>query len=578
MSPPRRSAPSLPLVLGLGAVLAVGLLLGAWSGPALAVGLRRLLPKHSSHADQAHDADTTWYISQMHPWIVQPGPGQCPICGMDLTPIDPARFGGQLAIDPVFTQNLGIRTVPVLRERPVLRLRSPGTVVVDPTRVQTVQIRSAGWIESLGVGTVGERVAAGQTLLQLRSGELQIAQREWLRAQDGPREAEAAARLRFLGFTDLDSLRRDGPSEVAAIVAAIDGVVLERPIKAGQRVEVGTLALRLADLEQIWVELPVYQSQLDAIAPGLPAEVVLVDGSVHEGHVALVEPLLSEHSRSARARIVLDNADGRLWPGMYATVTIARELAEALLVPRAAVVDSGLRQLVFVSRGRGRFEPREVELGPLDASGRVVIRSGLEAGEAVVVSGQFLLDSENRLQEALARMILGDLASQPSPSAPADTAAQHTEEADAAPLGQLLEAYWPLHRALYQDDEAAARDAIAGLDHALAEWSAADAHLNHRLPAAEDLREAITAMQDATDLRSLRHAFGAASIALRDLLRAGGVPRGGDPALMVCGMADAPERGVWLQPDDTEVHNPFFGFADALHGECGDSDPLRGEL
>lgn len=569
-----RTGPSLGLIATIAAIALAALIVGLVVGPPLAGWLDR---RSAAAADET-GGDATWYISQMHPWIIQPEPGQCPICGMDLTPIDPERFAGEIAIDPVVVQNMGVRTA--LAEERVLE-RSVGTVgvvVLDQGQIHDLTLRVGGWIESLAVDAVWDPVMTGQPLLEIYSPELLAAQQEYRVALRGGADdvvAQASrARLVLLGAPDelLAHLESGGEARRAvAIRAPAGGVVLEKHVNAGTRVQPQTLALRIADLSTVWVEVTVYEDQLSFLEQGQPVRITLPYGDGHqiEGTVDRIYPVVDPRTREATVRVVLPNPEAALRPGMYARVAfVGRTPDPVVVIPRSAVIGTGDRRVAFVSLGRGRFEPRDVVLGHRGDEGTVAVRSGIEAGERVVVSGQFLLDSESRMREALAKFMRGDLASGQDPVA-TTVAAASLPAAVAPAFAAALERYLALQQQLYQatgEVEALAaaddlRAAVAGLGTAA---RAADEHLHHKLENLGEVLE-LAAQPAEPGLPGLRVWFGQLSVPLDALVKQVGAPAAlADLSGMRCGMAEGiRDDGVWLQRGG-DARNPYFGAASGM--------------
>ncbi|TVR44026.1 MAG: efflux RND transporter periplasmic adaptor subunit [Planctomycetota bacterium] len=554
-SPALPAYPRLPawwLVLLILATFILALVLGIWLGPRLGEVADRLLPESQAHAERgATSGPTVWYQSQMHPWVIQPYPGLCPICGMDLTPVDPARFGAEVTVSPITVQNIGISAQPARRGGLSRTVRSVGVVEFDPGRLHDINLRSAAWIENLQVAAAGDRVRAGDHLFDLVSQELYAAQVEYLQVRHDPRLIESVRRrLAWLGMPDLSALEAAGqPLERVPVHSPINGVVMSREAVEGMRMSAGSSVLTLANDEQLWLRVTLFEHQLSELEPGMSAQVRLRDGREIKGHLAYIEPTLDTRTRSLSARIILDNSDGLLRPGAFAQVRIPLSSQEALLVPRSAVVSTGERDVLFLSLGRGRFAPRQVQLGIEDDLGMVAITEGLAEGEQVVVSGQFLIDAESRMIEAIARQIFPDrdLAQDRAPSSPAPRPSSE------GPYTPLLTAYAALSERLYADDAQAAMEAVPALGQAA---EAIDG-------LSSEISDALGELASATDLKSLRWAFGALGIALRDTFEAQPRAEAAGWTAFHCGMAPAPDDGWWLQEEDEEARNPFFG---ARHG------------
>ncbi|MEE9404027.1 MAG: efflux RND transporter periplasmic adaptor subunit [Algisphaera sp.] len=410
------------------------LALGVWLAPSV----RRGLTPSPSGSPQTHTENTSatpqLYQSGMHPWIISTKPGNCPICGMKMEPIDPAKLTGEVTIDPTVVQNLGVRTSRVVSGPAVQTLRTVGTVEVAEPNVHDVNLRVSGWIEALDVNFVGAQVNAGDTLFTLYSPQLYAAQEEFLLAQSSHRSDSDdsllnSARDRLLNFGltshQIEAIAQAGTAQRnVSILSPAHGTVIDKHANAGMNVEPGMRVFRIADLSRVWVQVAVYESQLAGVQIGQSATMTVdaLPGETFKGEVAFVDPTVDPQSRTARVRLAFDNPGDRLKPGLFANVTLTQPLAaQATLVLREAVIDTGTRQIVFVALGQGRFEPREVALGAHVANDHVVVTAGLVEGEKVVSSGQFLLDSEASMRASLARRVGANTKTSPLPHAPATT-------------------------------------------------------------------------------------------------------------------------------------------------------------
>ncbi|HEX7897862.1 MAG TPA: efflux RND transporter periplasmic adaptor subunit [Planctomycetota bacterium] len=368
-----------------------------------------------------------WTCS-MHPQVIRDAPGVCPICFMKLVPV---RKGGdapgQITIDPVLTQNMGLRTAPVEEGPLTMAVRTLGAFrEAEPLR-REVALRVSGWIEKLHAATEGVRVKKGDPLFDLYSPELLVAQNELLAARRAlkrlPEKADAL--LRADAESLLESSRErlrllDVPSDtIDAILAAgvaqptitfrspADGFVLEKDVVQGAAVEASKMLFRIVDLSTLWLDAQIYEPQLALIAVGrrATARVASLPGRDFAGEVVFVSPRIDPQTRTAVARLAFPNGDLSLKPGLYASVELSIPVAEkTILVPREAVIDTGSRQVAFVAKGRGHFEARNVRMGAENGAGAVQILGGLVPGETVVVSGQFLLDAESRVREAIRKL------------------------------------------------------------------------------------------------------------------------------------------------------------------------------
>ena len=371
--------------------------------------------------------DARLYTCGMHPQVVQEGPGTCPICGMDLTPMDAAdgkadekaraRSGAHpVTIDPVVVQQMGVRVAHAYRMDLSKTVRTVGEVVVPDDAVSVVNLRFSGWIERIHVDEMGEVVRRGDPLFAVYSPELVQAQEEYLqaiRASGADSRLAKSARRRLdltVGGSWLSRAARDRgtPLTTVNVPAPQSGVVLEKNVVLGARVEAGGDLYRIGSLERIWVEARVYEGDAPWVHEGSAAKVQLPyqAGRTIAGTVDRVLPTLDSDTRTVQVRLVFENRDEAFKPGMFATVRIETETRESVLaVPSEAILYSGERRIVFVSLGEGRFEPREVVTGLVADGHMTEIREGISEHEPVVTSGQFLLDSESQLQEAVRKLI-----------------------------------------------------------------------------------------------------------------------------------------------------------------------------
>ena len=327
--------------------------------------------------------------------------------------MEPARVGdgsrSRIAVDAAAARSLDIRLETVGRHSLTPTIRAVATVVPDESRISHVHTRVAGWIEHLDVNTTGEYVRAGQPLAHIFSQELLSSQTEYLAArriaaQSGITSAVIAGgrtRLGVLGMTpgEIEAIERRGePRRLVTVVAPRSGVVVDRGVTVGTSVDPSTTLLTIADLSRVWVLAEVPEASIPLVHAGTKAELdVPASGrSPFTARVDFVYPTLTERTRTLRVRMTVASPGGALKPGMYGTAAFQSAGEHVVTVPRDAVIDTGLRQHVFVAAG-GMFEPRAVTLGAQLAD-RVEIRDGLDEGEQIVAAGVFLLDSESRLR------------------------------------------------------------------------------------------------------------------------------------------------------------------------------------
>ena len=384
----------------------------------------------ADHAGHRHAA-TDPYFCPMHPEETGTDEkARCPICEMKLVKREPAGASAastalrtsvpglvpvELSLDRV--QLIGVRTAVARSEALVSELRTVGYVAVDEGKVARVHARFSGWLEPLAVKTTGERVRRGQVLASVYSPELLPAQQELLAARrwssgTGPADdssnrlaQDAKTRLSLLGLSgaEIESIASTGKvMRTVAIAAPSSGFVTRKNAVQGVYVQPGMELFEISDLSKVWFQASVYEYDIARVRVGQRASVVIgayPKGPI-EGKVSFVYPAVESSTRTSTVRIEVDNKDLHLQPGMYGTVAIQVDAAEGVVVPSEALVDTGEHQYVFVTKGDGRFEPRRVKAGTR-SGGKVQISQGVAAGETVVTTAGFLIDSESRLQAAI---------------------------------------------------------------------------------------------------------------------------------------------------------------------------------
>lgn len=366
--------------------------------------------------------DIAYYTCSMHPSVKQDHPGACPICGMDLVPVHQDELeSGTITIDEEARRRIGVKVAPVRRQEMVLPIRAVGEVKYDETALHDVNLRMSGWVEDLRADETGQRVRRGQVLFTLYSPELLAAQIDYLNALRAVKRVPEAShslrttseslarsarrRLQLLGMprAQLDKLaHREEAWENVPIVAPASGYLIEKNVVEGGKVEAGERVFRIANLDHVWIEAQVYESDFPYIRVGQRVAVTLPynPGRSYEGTVDYIYPYLQGSTRTGTVRIKLANPELALRPQMYANLQFQVDLGERLVVPQSAVVYAGPRRVVFVDLGDGRLEPRVVKLGA-KAGDSFEVLSGLNAGDVVVTSGNFLIASESRLKSAM---------------------------------------------------------------------------------------------------------------------------------------------------------------------------------
>ncbi|EGV30934.1 efflux transporter, RND family, MFP subunit [Thiorhodococcus drewsii AZ1] len=413
---------------GLAGAAALALICAALSGcdgPASDVGSTDT--EHSAQETALEHAakhlDPT-YICPMHPQIQQDHPGTCPICGMDLiekrvTPktampkVDPHP---EVALSGTMQQRLAVRTAKVERGTLARQIRAVGRIAYDETRLEHLHPRATGWIEKLNLRAEGEPITQGQTLAELYAPDILSAQVDFLIALErqggnAPRIKPDKARniLRLLGVPEpviRDIERTRQTRNTIPVLAPSDGIVTRMTARDGMYVTPASEMFTIAALSDVWVMVDVFEHQLAWVQPGMSAEmrVPAYPGRTWTGKVDYLYPDLDPETRTLRVRLVFANPGLDLKPNMFADLVIAGEpRPNVLKIPRDALIVTGERESVVKSLGEGRFQPVDVVSG-MESEDQVEVISGLAAGDEVVVSGQFLIDSESSLQASFRRM------------------------------------------------------------------------------------------------------------------------------------------------------------------------------
>lgn len=416
-------------------------------------------------ADAHSEKAKSLYTCGMHPQVIQDHPGNCPICGMKLTPIrkqagdapagerkikfykstmtpgetspTPAKDAmgmdmvpvyedaagtdnpSAIAVDAATQQNMNIRTAEVVRGPLRKTIRTVGAIDYNETALADVTTKFKGWIEKLNVDATGQLVHRGEPMFEIYSPELYSAEAEFLLALNSGSTNDpgvvalretAASKLKFFDVPDAQIAELE-KSRVALktlpVSAPMSGFVIEKNVVSGQMVDAGMKLYRIADLGIVWVIAQVYEQDLAFVKLGQEAivKVASLPDREFRGRVTFIYPTVDEKTRTAKVRLEFENPGYFLKPGMFVSAQIQAQLEDsAVLVSESAVLRSGARNTVFVALDGGKFEARDVMLGVEAENDLIQVTSGLNAGERVVTSGQFLLDSESQLREAIDKM------------------------------------------------------------------------------------------------------------------------------------------------------------------------------
>ncbi len=460
----------------LGIIIILTLIAGIIIG---GIGYSLLKPRVSKdgHSESESTQEKQLYSCGMHPDVISEEPGNCPICGMKLTPIksgsgaetqttgkkkgkilywrapmDPtyisdkpgkspmgmdlipvyegeeASASGNILIDPATVQNMGIKIAPVQKEKLTRTIRTVGIIQYNEKKLYTVNTKISGWIEKLYADFEGKEVVKGEALLDIYSPELVSAQEEYLLAlknynqlKDSPiasirqnaKTLLEASRSRLLNWDipqkAIEDLEKRGKvTKIMTLVAPANGVITHINAREGAFIKAGADLYRIADLSTVWVDASIYEYEIPWIKLNMPAKMELsyLPGKTLTGKVTFIYPFLDQKTRNLKVRLEFPNPTLELKPDMYANIFINASIdKEVLVVPTEAVIRTGERNLVFINRGQGKFEPREIKIGREGDNGLIEVVSGLLPGESVVTSGQFLLDSESKAQEAIKKML-----------------------------------------------------------------------------------------------------------------------------------------------------------------------------
>ena len=410
-------------------------LLGAFLGAVVASGFgywfaRQDDERVSTGSAASPERAPLLYRNPMNPQITSPVPAKDTM-GMDFIPVYAdadagAAPAGTVMIDPVTVQNIGVRTALAERRTMSRIINTVGRVDYDETRLYRMHPKTDGWIEKLLINTTGAPVRHDDILLSIYSPQLVSTQREYVLAlknletfQDSSFEDvrtgaaklvdNALERLRLMDVPDhqIEELRRTRQvKKELHIHAPAAGIVVNVGVREGQYVTARDELYAIADLSKVWVLVDIYEGELPWVRVGDEAEmtVMAAPGEAFTGRLTYIYPYAERATRTVKARLEFENSERFLKPDMFADVTIqASAKREAVAVPAEAIVRSGLREQVFVLRGPGKFEPREVIIG-VSSEGWTEIRDGVVPGERVVISAQFLIDSESKLREAATKM------------------------------------------------------------------------------------------------------------------------------------------------------------------------------
>jgi RND family efflux transporter MFP subunit len=542
-----------------------------------------------------------YYTCTMHPWVHSKKPGTCPVCGMDLVPVYKNGPQGEQASQipgpyskptaspeshdfdvPVERQQqFGVTYAQAKRQRLVRTVRTIGLVTADKGRQWMYVSRTDGYVQKLYVTSPGQVVEKGQGLLQVYSPDLATSEQELIKLLENRDHGIAGAsrdidqliqsakrRLRQWNLTDqqIEELEKNRvSSEFLTLLSPFRGLVEEVPAEQGARFSMGQKLIGITDLSLVWIWAEIYQNEIPIVNVGQAVSITFDSDKSFTGVIAAVNPFVSPAERTTKVRIDLPNPDLQLRPGMYVNTDLSVDLGEGLTVPINAVVPTGNRYIVFLDKGRGKLQPRLVQLGS-QAGDAYQVLSGLKEGDRVVASANFLIDAESQVQGALQ-----GFDQETSIPPPEETDHQNGLGANARePFDSLLKDYSAIQHQLADDETDRLKNSINDFDSDIHAIAGANFQLaNRQTEFMQDLKELDEATEQAFQANGLdpeRIQFGNLSAALITLLTDYRPPLSQAWNVIRCPIwKKSPAQ--WLQTD-REIHNPFLGTATP---QCGQS-------
>lgn len=548
-------------------------------------------PEQAVH-EQAEATIRFWTCS-MHPQIQQPGPGQCPLCGMDLIPVsdDKKAVGPRsLQLSPSAIQLASITTSPVERKSVSAEIRIDGKIDYDETRLAQITAWVPGRIDRLFVDFTGESVKKGDPLVKLYSPELVAAQQELViglkmlensspAIKESARSNVAATqeKLRLWGLTErqITQIERSGTiTEQTTVYSPLSGIVIEKNGFEGMYVKTGSPIFTVADLSQVWVKLEAYESDLPWLRYGqdVSFETRAFPGETFTGTIAFIDPVLNAATRTVAVRVNAPNPDGKLKPEMFVRAQAYSKVAAGaaqLVIPASAPLITGKRAVVYVAEPQhpGVFTGRDIILGPRTGL-YYIVKEGLQEGELVVTSGNFKIDSAVQIMAKPSMMNPESLTSSGgyAHEDPTTTNSESLEKFSAPEsfklqLEKTISAYFGVQQALSSDKQ---EQALTEAHHILNELDTVDMSLlkgrAHEIWM-KQLKEAQTAaiaLTDAKDIDGMRAAFEKLSDTLYIALKQFGTSGSLTIHRFHCPMAFNNRGAFWLQQSG-ETENPYFG-------------------
>lgn len=370
-----------------------------------------------------------YWAAPMDPTYIRNKPGKSPM-GMDLIPVyeDDSQSGSTISIDPVTTQNMGVRTRPVIRGDIAQRVRTVGRIDYEESKQYSVNAKIAGWVEKLYINETGQQIKKGDPLLAIYSPDLVTAQQELILAKKNfttlsdssfpeisagaHRLLEASRqRLKLWDVSDAQIALIEKSGQIQkrmTLYSPYSGIISLKKINEGMYIKPGMALFEVSDISRVWIYADIYESDLPFVKVGQQASVSLpyAGEKPRPATVSYLYPYVEAKTRTVKARLEFANPDQSLRPEMYVNVEIQTQPQhDVLLIPAEAILNSGDKQRVFIALGAGKFSPREVETGIQGDNDMIEIKSGVALNDQIVVSAQFMFDSESRLREAINKML-----------------------------------------------------------------------------------------------------------------------------------------------------------------------------
>jgi len=379
----------------------------------------------------------TMYQCPMHPEVIEPKKGNCPICGMELVPRKmiykenkwiPYEEHGEIKekseapslatinIPLEKQQIIGVKTMKVHKKKPFKTIRTYGNVEISENKIYIVNLKFSGWIEKLYVDYTGKYVNKDDKLFDIYSPSIYQAQQELITSYergDSLLFENVKEKLKIWGIKDFqidEIIKTKSIKEIITFYSPYSGFVIEKNVFEGMKVKEGMELFKIADLSEVWVFADIYEYEIPFIKENLKieGESPYIKGKKFYGYIDYIYPKIEKETRTLKVRVVIKNPNFELKPGMYLNININIPFdKEEIVIPHDAILFSGKHNYVFIKKEIGIFEPRTIELGPETEEGYIVLK-GIEEGEEIVVSGNFLIDSESKLKAVLKKTLSHD--------------------------------------------------------------------------------------------------------------------------------------------------------------------------